>query len=81
MVIGHIFMELRPIFGQQPTTEKIDENQTPNFQKPFSDVKNCFFQKPTRLRFWPVEFFLRIFKARYAYKKYSSESKPSFNIA
>ena len=26
MVIGHIFMELRPIFGQQPTTEKIDEN-------------------------------------------------------
>ena len=26
MVIGHIFMELRPIFRQQPTTEKIDEN-------------------------------------------------------
>ena len=49
-------------------------------QESISSVKKSFFQTSTRLLFWRVEFFLRIFYACYAYKKQSLGSKESPSI-
>ena len=56
------------------------KNHTSNSQKSISDVKNCFFQKPTRLRFGLVECAVCIFKARYVYEKCSLMSRLSSDI-
>ena len=49
-------------------------------QESISAVKKSFFQISTRLLFWRVEFFLRIFYACYAYEKQSLGSKESLSI-
>ena len=49
-------------------------------QESISAVKKNFFQTSTRLLFWRVEFFLRIFYACYAYEKQSLGSKESPSI-
>ena len=49
-------------------------------QESISAVKKSFFQTSTRLLFWRVEFFLRIFYAWYAYEKQSLGSKESPSI-
>ena len=49
-------------------------------QESISAVKKSFFQTSTRLLFWRVEFFLRIFYACYAYEKQSLGSKESPSI-
>ena len=49
-------------------------------QESISAVKKSFFQTSTRLLFWRVEFFLRIFYACYAYEKQSLGCKESSSI-
>ena len=49
-------------------------------QNPIWSVKKRFFWKRVKLHFLPVEYFLWIFKACYAYEKHSSRSKESFDI-
>ena len=49
-------------------------------QELISALKKRFFQTSTRLLFCRVEFFLRIFFARYAYEKHSFGSKESPSI-
>ena len=48
-------------------------------QESISSVKKIRFQTSTRLLFWPVEFFLRIFHTCYAYEKQSLGSKESLS--
>ena len=48
-------------------------------QESISSVKKLLFQTSTRLLFWPVEFFLRIFHTCYAYEKQSLGSKESLS--
>ena len=45
-----------------------------------SAVKRSFFKTQTRLLFWLVKFFLRIFYASYAYVKCLLESEVTFGI-
>ena len=49
-------------------------------QESISIFQKSFFQTSTRLLFWRVEFFLRIFYACYAYEKQSLGSKESPSI-
>ena len=49
-------------------------------QESISAVQKSFFQTSTRLLFWRVEFFLRIFYACYVYEKQSLGSKESPSI-
>ena len=49
-------------------------------QESISAVQKSFFQTSTRLLFWRVEFFIRIFYACYAYEKQSLGSKESPSI-
>ena len=50
-------------------------------QESISAVKKSFFQTSTRLLFWRVEFFLRIFYACYSYEKQSLGCKESSSIS
>ena len=49
-------------------------------QNPILAVQKSFFQTLTRLRFWLVDYVLRISYARYTYKKCLLESKQTFDI-
>ena len=49
-------------------------------QNPILAVQKSFFQILTRLRFWLVDYVLRISYARYTYKKCLLESKQTFDI-